>query len=88
MRSKNIIERLRRNAKKQREFRHIVRRDIQFGDRKRIADIYFLANYANMSMGKIAKLFGISRERVRQIRNRVLSRKMRFTICHPKGSCL
>jgi DNA-directed RNA polymerase sigma subunit (sigma70/sigma32) len=83
-----IIARLRRNAEKQRRYRHIVRGRALGTSRataKRIADINFLHHYAGMSLAQLARLYGVSRERVRQI---AAKREATFTICHPKKSCM
>jgi hypothetical protein len=96
-RPKDIITRLNRNATKQKEYRHIVRgglyayidpesrRPIQ----KRIADIYFLRKYAGWTYRQLAEWFHISRQRAQQISSRpTSSRKLKFSICHPKKSCM
>jgi DNA-directed RNA polymerase sigma subunit (sigma70/sigma32) len=86
----SIIERLRRNALKQKEYRHIVRGRSAIASyevAKRQADIYFLRKYAGLTLSKLAAMQGVSPERVRQIGNRRLQ-SFNFTICHPKKSCM
>jgi DNA-directed RNA polymerase sigma subunit (sigma70/sigma32) len=88
-----IIDRLARNAQKQREYRHIVRGrgpGVSEKTAKRIADMYFLRKYAQMGFGQLGRLFKVSRERARQIagKDNKRNRRMEFTICHPKKSCM
>ena len=83
-----IVDRLRRNGEKQRFYRHIVRgrmAGVSHATAKRIADICFLQRYAGLSGGQLARLYGVSRERIRQIASK---RQPTFTVCHPKKSCM
>jgi hypothetical protein len=86
-----IIDRLARNAQKQKEYRHIVRgrgAAISHATAKRIADVFFLRKYAGLSYGDLARLYKVSRTRARQIAHLQGARHHRFTICHPKKSCM
>ena len=88
-----IIDRLRRNAEKQRIYRHFVRRGYRtFAQRKRMADAFFLANYAKMKHAKVAKIVGLSRARVSQIALNGFAHAVQEgyapRFCHPRGSCL
>jgi hypothetical protein len=92
MMNMNIIDRLHRNAVKQRLFRRFVRRrdSQEHPSDKRTADIYFLVHYAGMSKKHAAELFGVSQTRVGQIISKgdKLIKLNSFQICHPRGSCL
>ena len=88
----SVIDRLHRNAVKQRLFRRFVRRrdSQEHPSAKRMADIYFLVHYAGMSRKRAAEMFGVSQERVSQILkkgDRFIELNS-FQICHPRGSCL
>ena len=87
----NIIERLARNAEKQQRYRMIIRGRAgatyaPYHVRKRIADILFLYKYAGWRKSKLARHFGVSPERIRQIVARADHKNP--SICHPRGSCL
>lgn len=88
----HIITRLNRNARKQKEYRHIVRGryiGVSHETAKRIADAFFLRKYAGLSYSAIGKLQGRSRQRVKQIVDRKnRPAEMSFTICHPNKSCM
>jgi len=92
--SPSIIDRLHRNAVKQRLFRRFVRRgiDIHYANfsAKRAADIYFLVHYTGMPRKRAAELFGVTTETVRQIliKGDKFRKLNSFQICHPRGSCL
>jgi hypothetical protein len=82
-----IVDRLARNARKQREFRHLVRgKHLPYSMLKRIADIYFLYHYAGLRQSQLARIFKVSRTRIKQIINK--DRGLNFTVCHPRRSCL
>lgn len=89
----NIIDRLARNAQKQKEYRHLVRgrsSNVSYRVAKRIADIYFLHKYAGLSTVHLSRMYGVTHQRIWQIAN-LRSRRdgdMEFTICHPKRSCM
>jgi DNA-directed RNA polymerase sigma subunit (sigma70/sigma32) len=86
----SIIDRLRRNARKQKEYRHIVRgrsRLTSYENARRQADIYFLRTYTDMTLKAIGNLTNRSAERVRQIGGK-RDRAFEFTVCHPSKSCM
>jgi hypothetical protein len=85
----NIISRLRRNAQKQKEYRHIVRGrkpGVSYATSKRIADIFFLHKYAGVGFAALGRLYSVSRTRAQQISSK--DHCFEFKVCHPKKSCM
>lgn len=89
-----IIDRLARNAQKQKVYRHIVRGRatcVSYATAKKHADMYFLYTYTNITHVRLGKLFGVSTSRSIQIVDKVRGYKggnLAFTICHPRKSCM
>lgn len=85
----NVIAKLALNARKQKEFRHMVRgraSGVTNVTAKRQADVFFLHKYAGLGVSKISKIVGLSKQRVSMIIKR--DNQLNFTICHPKRSCM